>query len=159
WQECGGLKDGLDLSDHVKGRRQYWLRFHTGAEVLKEADLKIVTVCQANASTMPRLTDKGSRVTFRASNQAVLSVGPNLPQAEAHAVEGKFGSPAVTREVATPPREPIVAVHAAAHVQSGSPPDPDVKYQIELSTDGGKSWKPIAKDWTITRQGDEPGDF
>jgi hypothetical protein len=43
-------------------------------------------------------------------------------------------------------------------VQSGNPPSPTVKYQIELSR-GGKSWKPIIKDWTIPRRGDEPGDF
>jgi hypothetical protein len=34
-----------------------------------------------------------------------------------------------------------------------------VKYQIEASTDGGKTWKPIVKDWSITRRGDEPKDF
>src|SRR5262249_5279935 len=139
--------------------RQYWLRFHTGAEPLKDSGLTIVTVCQANPSIMPRLTDKSSRVSFRASNRAVVSAGPNLPQAEAHIVEGKFGSPAVTLEMATPRGEPIIAVHAAAHIQSGSPPSSDVKYPIELSTDGGKSWKPIVKDWTIPRRGDEPRDF
>jgi hypothetical protein len=34
-----------------------------------------------------------------------------------------------------------------------------VKYQIDISVDSGKTWKPIVKDWTITRRGHEPGDF
>jgi hypothetical protein len=74
-------------------------------------------------------------------------------------VAGKFGSPRVTLEVATPRRERAVAVYAAAHVQSGSPPRPDVKYQIDFSTDGGQTWRPVVKDWTVSRRGDEPKDF
>ena len=34
-----------------------------------------------------------------------------------------------------------------------------MKYQIEASVDGGKSWQPVVKDWQIERRGDEPGDF
>jgi hypothetical protein len=159
WQDCGAFADGLDLTDRAKGRRQYWLRLHAGAKALAKSGLTVVTVCQANPATMPRLKDGASRVTFRASGRAVLSAGPNLPQAEAHVVEGKFGSPAVALEAATPRGESVLAVYAAAHVQSGDPPSPDVKYQIEFSTDGGKTWKPVVKDWTIPRRGDEPGDF
>jgi hypothetical protein len=159
WQDCGPFKDGLDLTDRAKGRRQFWLRLHAGAKALEQSGLTIVTVCQANPATMPRLKDNGSRVSFRASGRAVVSAGPNLPQAEAHVVEGKFGSPSVTLELATPRGEPVLAVHAAAHVQSSSPPQADVKYQIELSTDAGKTWKPLVKDWTIPRRGDEPKEF
>src|SRR5205823_4787548 len=85
---------------------------------------------QANAATMPRLKDGGSKVTFQASNQAVVSAGPNLAQARPHVVAGKFGSPTVTLEIATPRKESIVAIHAAAHVQSSTPPSPDVQYRI-----------------------------
>src|SRR5258707_662431 len=28
WQDCGKFANGLDLTDRVKGHRQYWLRFH-----------------------------------------------------------------------------------------------------------------------------------
>ena len=34
-----------------------------------------------------------------------------------------------------------------------------MKYQIEYSTDGGKTWQSMLKDWSVNRQGDEPGDF
>jgi len=159
WQDCGAFKDGLDLTDRAKGRRQYWLRLHAGAKSLEKADLSIVTVCQANTSTMPQLKDKGSRVNFQASGRAVVSAGPNLSQAEARVVEGKFGSPTVTLELATPRGEAVLEVHAAAHINSSNPPRADVKYQIELSTDGGKTWKAMVKDWTISRRGDEPLDF
>ena len=46
-----------------------------------------------------------------------------------------------------------------AHVASGSPPDPTVRYQIEFSTDAGKTWQPLVGDWKIARRGDEPEDF
>jgi hypothetical protein len=87
----------------------------------------------------------------------VTSAGPNRSQA--HVVEGKLGTPRVTLELSTPRGEAAVAVHAAAHVLSSNPPQPDIKYQIEASTDGGKTWQAVVRDWTIVRQGDEPKDF
>ncbi len=159
WQDCGKFRDGMDLTDRVKGRRQYFLRLHATAKTLVGSGLKFITVCQANPSVMPRLKDGGSEVRFLASNRAVVSAGPNLPQATAHLVEGKFGTPRVTLELATPRGERVLEVHAAAHVNSSSPPSPDVKYQIDASTDGGKTWKPVVKDWTIPRRGAEPKDF
>jgi hypothetical protein len=159
WQACGRFRDGLDLTDRVKGRRQYLLRFHAGAKALAGAGLTMTTVCQVNSSVLPRLKDGGTEVNFEASGQAVASAGPNVDQAKAHLVEGAFGTPRVTLEVATPRGETAVTIHAAAHVLSGSPPRPEVKYQIEYSTDGGKSWKPIVKDWRVLRRGDEPRDF
>jgi hypothetical protein len=159
WRECGKLAESLDLTDHVKGRRQYFLRLHAPAQALRKSGLTIVTVCQANGAVLPRLKDGGSRVEFLASGRAVVSAGPNLRQAQAHLVAGKFGSPSVTLELGTPRGEKAVAVFAAAHVQSGSPPRPNTKYQIDLSTDGGKSWRPLVKDWTVTRRGEEPKDF
>jgi hypothetical protein len=159
WQDCGKLSDGLDLTDRVKGRRQYLLRLHAGAKELATSGLTITTVCQANASVLPRLKDNGSGVRFAASRQAVVSAGPNLDQAQAHVVAGKFGSPDVTLEVKAPRGEAAVAVFAAGHILSGNPPSPEVKYQIDVSADGGRSWKPLVKDWTIPRRGDEPKDF
>lgn len=159
WHDAGQLRDGLDLTDHVKGHRQYLLRLGAAAKSLANAHLMTTTVCQANAAILPRLKDDGTQVQFAASGQAVVSAGPNLPQAQAHVVEGDFGSPAVTLELKTPRGESAAKVHAAAHIQSGNPPSPDVKYFIDVSTDGGRTWQPIVSDWQITRRGDEPGDF
>ena len=159
WKWCGKLTDSLDLTDKVKGHRQYLLRFMAAANELTNADVTITTVCQANAAILPRLKDGGTAVQFEASGRGVVSAGPNLPQAQAHVVAGKFGSPTVTLEVAAPRGEPALEVHAAGHFQSGNPPSADVKYAIELSSDQGKSWRPIVADWRITRRGDEPADF
>jgi hypothetical protein len=159
WADGGRLADGPDLTDRVKGHRQYWLRLHAGAARLAGSGLTVTTVCQANGSTMPRLKDGGSAVTFAASGRAVVSAGPTLPQARAHLVAGKFDTPSVTLELGTPRGEPAVAVYAAAHLRSGNPPDPKVRYQIELSTDGGATWSPVVRDWSVNRQGDEPADF
>jgi hypothetical protein len=108
---------------------------------------------------MPRLSDGGSVVHFEASGRALVSAGPTLPQARAHVVEGRFGTPKVTLEVVPPRGEPVVEVHAAAHVFSGNPPNPRVRYAIDFSLDGGKTWRPMVRDWSVTRRGDEPGDF
>jgi hypothetical protein len=159
WSKPVPLANGADLTDVVKGHRQYWLRARAGAKALANSGLTMTTVCQANASTMPRLTDGGSTVTFAASGRGLVSAGPTLPQAKAHVVEGAFGSPRVTLELATPRNRPIRDIYAAAHWYSGNPPDPKVKYQIEQSADGGKTWLPVVNDWTISRRGDEPGDF
>jgi hypothetical protein len=161
WEECGRLEGGrdLDLTDHAKGHRQYFLRLRAGAGQLAAAGLEIVTVCQANASIMPRLKDGGTRVEYAASDHAVVSAGPDRDQAQAHVVAGRLGSPAVTLELASPRGESVAAVYAAAHVQSGNPPRPETHYQIELSTDAGATWKPVVKDWTIARRGQQPDDF
>jgi hypothetical protein len=149
----------MDLTDLAKGFRQYLLKLGVGAKALAGAGLTVRTVCQANSSTMPRLKDGGTAITFESSGKAVISAGPTLPQGQAHIVEGAFGTRAVTLELATPRQEPIATIYAAAQVGSSCPPSPDVKYQIEVSLDAGKSWKPMVKDWQITRRGDEPGDF
>jgi hypothetical protein len=41
---------------------------------------------------------------------------------------------------------------------SGTARRPEVKYHIDYSTDAGKTWKPVVKDWTIPQHGDEPAD-
>jgi hypothetical protein len=159
WRDGGTLRDGLDLTDAVKGHRQYFLRFSAGAKQLAASGLTMTTVCQANSSVLPRLKDGETRVTFAASGNAIISAGPNLPQAEPHIVAGRFGSPNVTLDLKPPRDEAAVAVYAAAHVMSSNPPDPEVKYQIEYSTDAGRTWKTVVRDWSITRRGDEPADF
>lgn len=159
WRDCGSFADGMDLTDRAKGRRQYWIRFHVGAKELANTGLTMTTVCQSNPCTMPRLKDNGSRVQFLDSGRAVVSAGPNIRQAEAHLCAGKFGTPSVALELATPRKEKALTVYAAAHALSGNPPQADVKYQIDFSTDAGKTWNSMVKDWTITRRGQEPRDF
>lgn len=159
WHDGGGLDGSLDLTDRVKGHRQYWLRFDRGADELRDAGIRMVTICQANAAILPRLRDNGSRVEFVASGRGIVSAGPNLPQAAAHVVAGKFDSPTVTLQLAAPRGAPAAAVYAAAHVRSSNPPSPNVAYRIEMSLDQGRTWRPVVDDWRITRRREEPPDF
>ena len=149
----------LDFTDHVKGRQHYLLRFGSAAEKLRGSGVSWRTVCQANMATMPRLRDGENRVTFLAGGTAVASVGPASAGLAGHVVDGAIGSPRVTVEMKAPRGEKAVRLYAAAWQASGAPPDPDVNYLIEFSADGGKSWKPVVKDWRIRRRPPEPADF
>jgi hypothetical protein len=102
WADCGRFADGLDPTDRVKGRRAYRLRLHAGAAALRGSGLTLTTVCQANPAVMPRLTDDGCRLTFRAGGTALASAGPDRPTAAGHLVAGRFDSPAAELEVRTP---------------------------------------------------------
>ncbi len=159
WHETELTNGQADLTDEAKGHRQYWLRINTGANRLSNANLKIVTVCQANSSIIPRLTDNGCQIQFQSTGRAVVSAGPNLAQAQSHVVDGKFDTPRVALKLAAPRGERLIEVYAAAHVASSNPPSPDIAYQIDYSTNGGTSWQPIVRDWSILRRGQEPTDF
>lgn len=158
WQDGGTAQGDLDLTDLVKGHQQYWIRFGAGAGTLAAAGLSWRTVCQMNCAVLPRLKDGKTTVTFLQSGRGVVSAGPNRDQAEAHVVAGQLGTKTVTLELAAPRKEKAVRLHAAGWVASGAPPAP-VKYQIECSTDGGRTWQPVVKDWQVTRRPDEPKDF
>ena len=159
WHQGGRLGAELDLTDYVKGHRQYWLKFGLPAELLAEARPEIITVCQSNPSILPRLKENGACVTFAASGHALVSAGPNISQAQSHVVDGAFESPQVCLELRSPRAEDALHLYAAAHVASSNPPDPQVEYRIEFSTDDGKSWRSVIEDWRIVRQGVEPPDF
>ncbi len=148
-----------DLTDLVKGHQQYQLRIELPAPKLRSAGLKIRTVCQANVATIPRLTDGRNTVGYAASGKAVFSAGPNRDQAIAHVVNGKLESPSITLRLKAPRGERVVGIHAASHNQSGSPPNPKVRYGIEYSRDDGKTWEGVVNDWQIVRRDPEPKDF
>jgi len=181
WQKAGTGRDGMDLTDRVKGHQQYWIRFGAGAKALGRTGLTIRTVCQTSSSMIPRLknlSEKGSdplsqggltpfragskpgvsRVTFESSGRAVVSAGPNRDQAAAHLVDGAMDSPAVTLELGTPRGEKAVGLYVASHNASGCPPR-EAKYNVEYSLDGGKTYRPVVKDWEIVRRPPEPGDW
>jgi len=159
WQEPEMSRDSIDLTDYVKGRQQYLLRFHKSARELAGIPFTIRTVCQANVAVVPRLKENGTTINYTAGRRAVVSAGPEKPNAAAHISAGAFDSPSVTLQLGSPRKEPIRGIYAAAHVASGNPPSPDTKYQIEFSSDTGKTWQPIVKDWRIARTGQEPNDF
>jgi hypothetical protein len=157
WKDAGNAKDGMDLTDFVKGTYQYLIRFSAGPASLADSGLTMRTVCQCGSSIIPRLKDGQSKVTFLASGLGVVSAGPNKNQARV--VDGKLDGPNVTVELATPRKEKAVRLYVAAYIVSGNPPDPNIKYQAEYSTDGGKTWQPVVKDWHVIRRPPEASDF
>lgn len=158
WQDGGALSDGLDLTDQVKGYQQYFLRLNAGSAALKNAGLSWTTVCQANACTIPHLHAGRNAITYAADGQAVVAAGPIASQAEAHVIDGRFGSPKVTLELACPRGAAPLHIYAAA-LQGSSNPPAAVDYAIDFSTDGGKNWSPLVKNWSIVRRPPEPDDF
>ncbi len=157
WSSPQPFKNGLDLTDLVKGRSHYWLRFGTAASRLRDTGLVIRTVCQVNVAVLPWLKDNGTTISYEASGREVLSAGPELGLAKSFVTAGGFGEKNVT--LAIKPDKPVAGLYASAHVASGSPPNPKVRYHIEFSLDSGKRWLPLVKARTILRRGDEPGDF
>lgn len=161
WKDLGPLggAGGIDATDLVKGRRHYWLRFDAGAAALKNAAISWRTVCQANVATMPRLRDGNNRITYLAGGTAMTSAGPDRALLGRHVVSGAIDSPAVTIELSPPRGEKTVRLYAAAWQASGAPPDPDVSYFIDYSTDRGETWRPVVENWKILRRQPEPADF
>jgi len=157
WSQPQAFKDGLDLTDLVKGRSHYWLRLGAGARQLRNTGFGIRTVCQVNVAVLPWLKDNGTTISYEASGKEVRSVGPELNLAQTYVSAGGFNQKEVTLTIK--PNKPVVALHASAHVASGSPPNPKIRYLLEYSLDSGKSWLPIVKGRAIPRRGDEPGDF
>ncbi|HRJ11547.1 MAG TPA: hypothetical protein PLP58_23410, partial [Prosthecobacter sp.] len=99
WHEAGAFHDGMDLTDHVKGRRQYHLRLGAAARSLAGGGLVIRTVCQANPAVFPRLKDGGTRVTLGIGGRGIASFGPEKTQAAPRIVEGAFDTPRLTLEL------------------------------------------------------------
>jgi hypothetical protein len=154
-----GVAGPVDLTDFVKGHNQYRLAFKASAVGLVGKDISWRTVCQANPAVFPRLHDGMNRVTYEASGLGLVSAGPTRDQAAAHVVGGAMGTNTVTLELKTPRGEKPVRVYAAGWVASGNPPDAKTAYAIDLSADGGKTWRPVVADWHVVRRGPEPADF
>jgi hypothetical protein len=159
WSDWATAEPGkpLDLTDHVKGHYQYFLRAGGNYEQLKDSGLSIRTVSQCNVAIIPRLRGGTNRITYRSCERALISYTPI--GGEKYIVDGKLNSPSVTLELYTPRGEKPLHLYAASWQASGNPPDPNIKYQIDYSTDAGQTWKPIVKDWQITRRAPEPNDF
>ena len=157
WSPSQAFRDGLDLTDLVKGRSSYWLRLEEGVQGLRGKDLSIRTVCQANVAVLPRLKDNGTTITFEASGRRVLPAGPEMDLAQTYLVSAGFGEKEVVLGVKA--TKPVLGLHAAAHVASGNPPREKARYFVEYSLDAGKNWTSFANGISIPRRGDEPGDF
>jgi hypothetical protein len=169
WQQAGQLEGDfqLDLTDAVKGRYGWQLRFRwQGTSGLDQ--LRFVTVTQVSQMIYPRLTADGSQVSYQAASRAVVPVLPDLElpeQEQAYEVQSmrsdnvRFASrtkknrfayqttnnkPAsIVFRVDAPRR--LVEVHAAVRYGIRVPPPAETDYRLEVSTDEGKTWQPMAR--------------
>ncbi len=148
----------LDLTDWVKGHHSYHLKFNAPPSQLATSPIAIRTVCMANDRLMPHLKSGGTSVSFAASGKAVFAAGPNVDQADRFMTSGGLGTDQVEMRVPTPGGAPLLEIHAAAMVNSGSAPDASIRYQIECSTDGGTTWEPIVENWRVETLGYQVGD-
>jgi hypothetical protein len=158
WTKAAETKDGMDLTDLVKGCHQYLLRFNAGAKALADSGLVIVTGCQSSPTIIPHVKSGRNTVTYEATGRGFISAGPNKGQAAARVVAGAMGTPEVTLRLEAPRGAPATAVHAAAHVACGSPPREAI-YNIDCSIDDGRTWQPVLKDYQVKRIPPEPGDW
>jgi hypothetical protein len=177
WQSLGDL-DGpfeRDLTEQVKGRYGWWLRFQFAAGAGLDA-LKFTTVCQMNQAIYPRLKPGGASVSYRAASRVVAPVVPDfgLSEKELERIEVKslrsanmkYAPRSATQRLAytttnnkagqvvfridAPLAEKaaeggLVEVAAAARFQLRVPPPAGCDFKMELSLDEGKTWRPFAK--------------
>ncbi len=161
WSETIELAGGtrIDLTDEAKGLHSYYLRLNASAVDLAKMGIAVRTVCMANDRLIPHLKSEGSTVTFASTGTATFSVGPNVRQAQGFITAGGFGQDHVEMTIASPNGARIQGVTASAQVASKNPPDESVRYQIEVSTDGGTTWQSIVRDWQIERMGYQVEDY
>jgi hypothetical protein len=142
------FKDGLDLTDLVKGHYQYWLKFMAPATALAAKDVVITTRCMANGYILPHLKAGKTQVTFNASGLASETIGPQAEIIKQYLSEGDMAKGSFAVKFKTPHGEKIKELFFAARAASGCPPKPDLAFKAEYSTDG-KEWKILRDDWRI----------
>jgi hypothetical protein len=142
------FKDGLDLTDQVKGRYQYWLKFMASPANLAGKDISIKTLCMANGYVMPHLKPDGTNVTFNAGGLATETIGPQAEAVAKNIVEGGLDKPSFTIKLKSPRGEKIKTVCWATRSPTGCPPKPDLAFKAEYSKDG-KEWKLLKDDWHV----------
>lgn len=170
WHDVGELR-GLfqkDLTDFVKGHYGWYVRFAwSGTSGLDR--IRFVTVTQVCQTIYPRLKPDGSRVVYQCASRAVTPVLPNFGLSEAALELGEVkdlrsanvryvprtrnsryvyqttnNKPGHVVFKIEAPRE-LVEISAAARFGIRVPPPEGSDFRMELSTDGGKSWQPLAR--------------
>jgi hypothetical protein len=166
WQAAGTVTGPfhLDLTDRVKGRYGWQVRFHWKDTAGLNA-LTFTTVAQVSQSIYPRLKAGGCQVTYRAASRAVVPVLPDFTLAES--IAGRFeqkslrsanvvytGRSRASRfayqvrgnkpgEVAFRVEAPtdLLQVVAAARFNVPIPPADGCDFRLDVSADEGKTWQ------------------
>lgn len=170
WKPAGEVTGTFekDLTEDVKGRYGWQVRCNwKGAGGLDA--LTFTTITQAAQPMYPRLKPDGSAVVYRSAARGVVPVLPNFAEAEdvatrfeeksqrganiayvgrspksrsAYNVQGnKPGT--VVFKVEAP--DNLTQVRAAGRFNVRVPPPENCDFHIDVSTDGGKTWKLMGK--------------
>jgi hypothetical protein len=161
-------KFDVDLTDEVKGRYAWRVRFTWDGQSGLDA-VTFTTVTQVSQAIYPRLKPDGSSVIYRAASRMAVPVLPNFAASEdvvsrfeekswrtpnvvyaaqkpnsrlAYAVQGNKAGSIVFR-VDSP--ADLLEVTAAARYNVRVPRPEDCEYHLDISTDGGRNWKLLAR--------------
>ncbi|HEV7279466.1 MAG TPA: hypothetical protein VGN57_04565 [Pirellulaceae bacterium] len=168
WTRLPGSALPLDATELVKGRYVWKVRlsWQGGASVRR---LRFETTTQVCQTIYPRLTANGSEVAYRAADRAVVASLPNfsLPESDAKTFEtvsrrsanvayrGRSESSRNAYEttdnkpgtIVFPIEAPadLLEVRAAMRYAVRVPSPENCDYRLEVSTDDGATWSPLAK--------------
>jgi hypothetical protein len=170
WQEAGAATGEFrrDLTELLKGRYGWLIRFRwRGDAGLNRIEFNTTT--QVSQTIYPRLKPEGCDVTYRCASRGVAPVRPNFGLSEeqlagievkemhspnvaylgrgkesrlAYQVKGNQPGEIVFR-LASP--QPLLEITAAARYSVRSPSPPGCDFHLELSTDGGRTWRRFAE--------------
>jgi hypothetical protein len=170
WKDAGEVtgKFDKDLTDAVKGYYGWQVRLSWKEAAGLDA-LTFTTVTQVAQTIYPRLKPDGCTVVYRSAARAAVPVLPNFGEAEAvagryeekslrsanvvysgrsaksrfaYSVQGNKPGTVVFRVDA--PAD-LLQVNAAARYNVRVPPPEGCDFHLDISTDGGKTWKPLGK--------------
>jgi hypothetical protein len=170
WKPAGKVTGPfeVDLTEQTKGRYGWQVRFRwQGAGGLDA--VTFTTITQASQIIYPRLKADGSDVIYRAAGRAVAPVLPNfgLPEEALAGIEEKSLRSANVTYVGRSPQSrlayrvqnnkpgqvvfkidapaELLEVSAAAKVSVRVPTADGCDFHLDLSTDGGKTWRLLGK--------------
>lgn len=157
----------IDLTEHVKGRYGWQLRFRWQGDAGLDR-VRFVTTTQVCQSMYPRLTPDGCVVDYQSTRRGVVAVLPNLgvPEEDVTAFEtvflrspnlqyqprsktSRFAYQATDREPAhvvfrvSAPQK-LLRVRAAVRYQVPVPPPPNCIFRLQVATDENANWKTFA---------------
>ena len=170
WKDMGEARGQFekDLTDEVKGRYGWQVRILLTKDAGLDA-LTFTTVTQVAQPIYPRLKAEGTDVTYRAANRAVTPILPNFALTEEVAARSEERSQRSPNMVfvgrnakqrfayqvqgpkpgwvtfRVPANANLLQVNAAARFNVRVPAPENVDYHMDISTDNGKTWKPLAR--------------
>ena len=145
----------IDLTEYVKGRNEWQVGFHIdGQSGLDE--LVFTTVTQVAQPIYPRLKAGGCEVAYHATSRGVTQHLPSddVPALRSDNIRSAPGQRVrwlvqgnkpgqVAFRVESPAA--LVEVCAAARFSVRSPAPPGCDFRLEMSSDEGRTWKPLGK--------------